>query len=235
MNIRLTRGGHYARGSPGIASAPVLVGAKARHGHRRRPVVAPQRIVAGPVDGEAVNRATVDRARDFGRLGQSVGGLRCDPTATGDQSKCPRTVDRDQIVGAGRGDAHSRREGHAGCIFRSVGSVCRGNSAWAGLRPAESDRSCPAIQPRDACGMGSNTRLRGQAWDCGGRLPTHARRHRYGQLCPPPGLRQDGAVPGPHRCARAVAAAGLAVAGLRSAHRGSRQRGPDPACRQFAV
>ena len=168
-------------------------------------------------------------------LGRFVGGLRSDPAEAGDRSQCARTAHRDKIMGTGRGDAHSRREGHAGCVFCSVGSVSRRNSARARLRPAESDRPCAANQPRDARGVASNTRRRRQARHRRRRLSADARRHWHGKLCPPAGLRQDGAVSGSHRCARAVAAAGLAVAGLRSAHRGSRQRGPDPACRQSAV
>jgi hypothetical protein len=162
------------------------------------------------------------RSRAAPRLGgitdgfsRSLGGLRRDPAEAGDRSECARAANCDKIMGARRGDANSRREGDARRVFGPVGCVSWRNSARTRLRPAESDRSCAADQPRDACCVASNARRRRPAWHRRRCLFTDARRHRPGELCSPPGLRQDGAVFGPDRCARAVAAAGLAVAGLR--------------------
>ena len=99
-------------------------------------------------------------------LGPPVGGLRGDPAEAGDRSQFARTADRDKVMGAGRGDSHSRQEGNTGRVFRPVGSASCCNSARARVRPAQADRSCPADEPRDACGVARSTRRGNQARDC---------------------------------------------------------------------
>jgi len=102
-------------------------------------------------------------------------------------------------MGAGRGAAHSGRQGHSGIVY------C---SASAPLPPqfsldASKTRRIWSIwrnkQPRNAGGVASYTRRGGRAWGLQKEPICRRSVPRHGLLCPPPGRGQDGAAPGSHR------------------------------------